>query len=39
VSDDLVKSVVKYGSSQFQNYCVNFHKFQALFSIRLSQLR
>jgi hypothetical protein len=38
VSDDLVKSVdqksVKDGTSQFQNFHVNFHKFHALFSMR-----
>jgi hypothetical protein len=42
VSDDLVQSVeqknVKDGASQFQNFHVNFHKFHALFSMRLSQL-
>jgi hypothetical protein len=40
VSDDLVQNVdqklVKDGSPQFQNIRVNFHKFQALFSARLS---
>jgi hypothetical protein len=29
---------VKDGASQFQNFRVNFHKFHALFSTRLSQL-
>jgi hypothetical protein len=29
---------MKDGASQFQNFCVNFHKFQALFSTRLSEL-
>jgi transposase len=42
VSDDLVQSVdekcVNEGASQFQNFRVNFHKFHALFSTRLSQL-
>jgi hypothetical protein len=44
MSDDLVQSVdkkkkiVKDGASQFQNFYVNFHKFHALFSMRLSQL-
>jgi hypothetical protein len=40
VSDDLVQSVdqksVKHGASQFQNVRVNFHKFHAWFSMRLS---
>jgi hypothetical protein len=31
-------SDVKDGASQHQNFCVNFHKFHALFSTRLSQL-
>jgi hypothetical protein len=43
VSYDLVQSVdkkfVKDGASQFQNFRVNFHKFHALFSTRLSQVR
>jgi hypothetical protein len=30
---------VKDGASQFQNFCVNFHKFYALSSMRLSQVR
>jgi hypothetical protein len=42
VSDDLVKSadqnIAKDGTSQFQNFHVNCHKFHALFSMRLSQL-
>jgi hypothetical protein len=42
VNDDLIQSVyqklVKDGASKFQNSRVNFHKFHALFSIRLSQL-
>jgi hypothetical protein len=42
VSDDLVRSVdqefVKDGASQFQSFQVNFDKFHALFSTRLSQL-
>jgi hypothetical protein len=42
VSEDLVQSVdqkfVKDGASQFQNFYVNFHKFHALFSVRLSHL-
>jgi hypothetical protein len=42
VSDDLVQSVgqkfVKDGTSQFQNFHVNFHKFHAQFCMRLSQL-
>jgi hypothetical protein len=41
VSDDLVQSVeqkyVKDGTSKFQNFCVNFHKFHAIFCARLSQ--
>jgi hypothetical protein len=41
VSDDLVQSVdqklVKDSAPQFQNFCVNFHKFHTLFSTRLSQ--
>jgi hypothetical protein len=40
VSDDIVQSVdqksVKDGASQFRNFRVNFHKFHALFSTRLS---
>jgi hypothetical protein len=42
VSDDLVqvltKIFVKNGTSLFQNFQVNFHKFHALFSMKLSQL-
>jgi hypothetical protein len=42
VSEDLVQNVtkkfVKDGALQFQNFRVNFHKFHALFSTRLSQL-
>jgi hypothetical protein len=43
VSDDLVQTVetkkfVKDGSSQFQNFHVNFHKFHPLFSMRILQL-
>jgi transposase len=42
VSDDLVQTVakqfVKDGASQFQNFCVNFRTFHALFSTRLSQI-
>jgi hypothetical protein len=34
----LTKQFVKDGDSQFQNFCVNFLKFHALFSMRLSQL-
>jgi hypothetical protein len=38
MSDDLVQSVdqksVKDGTSQFQNFRVNFHKFHALFCMR-----
>jgi hypothetical protein len=34
----LTKKFVKDGASQFQNLLVNFHKFHALFSTRLSQL-
>jgi hypothetical protein len=30
---------VKDGASQFQNFYVNFHKFRALLSMRLSQAR
>jgi hypothetical protein len=40
VSDDLVQSVdqkfMKDGASQFLNFRVNFHKFHALISKRLS---
>jgi hypothetical protein len=36
VSDD--QKYVKDGTSQFQNFRVNFHTFQKLFSTRLSQL-
>jgi hypothetical protein len=32
------RKCVKDGASQFQNFRVNFHKFHALFSMRLSQL-
>jgi hypothetical protein len=42
VNDDLVKVLtkifVKDGASQFQNFHVNFHKYHALFSMRLLQL-
>jgi hypothetical protein len=43
VHDDLVQSVyekkkLKDDASQFQNYCVYFHKFDTLFSTRFSQL-
>jgi hypothetical protein len=42
MSDHPFKSVdqkyVKDGASQFQNFRLNFHKFHALFSTRLSQL-
>jgi hypothetical protein len=42
VSDDLVQSVdqkfANDGASQFQDSHVNFLKFQALFSTRISQL-
>jgi hypothetical protein len=43
VSDDLVQSVdqnifMKDGASQLQNIHVNFHRFQALFCTRFSQL-
>jgi hypothetical protein len=34
----LTKKFVKDGASQFQNFRVNFHKFHALFSTRLSQV-
>jgi hypothetical protein len=34
----LTKKFVKDGTSQFQNFHVNFHKFYALFFMRLSQL-
>jgi hypothetical protein len=37
MSDDL-KKFMKGDASQFQTYRVNFHKFHALFSTRLSQL-
>jgi hypothetical protein len=44
VVNDLVQSVdkkkfTKDGVSQFQNFRVDFHKFHALFSTRLSQAR
>jgi hypothetical protein len=32
------RTFVKYGTSQFQNFRVNFHKFRALICTRLSQL-
>jgi hypothetical protein len=32
----VTKIFVKDGNSQFQNFCVNFHKFHALFCIRQS---
>jgi hypothetical protein len=39
---DLVRNVdkkfVKDNSSQFQNFCMNFHEFHALFITRLSYL-
>jgi hypothetical protein len=35
----LTKKYVKDGASQFTNFHVNFHKFQALSYTRLSQLR
>jgi hypothetical protein len=42
VSNNLVQIVdqkfVKDGASQFRNFRVNFHKFHALFSMRLSKL-
>jgi hypothetical protein len=42
VGYDLVQSVgkkfVKDGSSQFQNFFMNFYKFHALLPIRFSQL-
>jgi hypothetical protein len=34
----LTKKFMKDGSSQLQNFRVNFHKYHALFSTRLSQL-
>jgi hypothetical protein len=34
----LTKKFVKDGAGQFQNFCVNFHKFRALFSAKLSLL-
>jgi hypothetical protein len=34
----LTKKFMKDGASQFQNFHVNFHKFNAPFSTRLSQL-
>jgi hypothetical protein len=41
-SDDLVQSVdkkeLKHGASQLQNFSENFHKFHALFSMRLPQV-
>jgi hypothetical protein len=43
VSDDLVQIVdqktVKDGASQFQNFHMNFHKFHALLSTRLSHAK
>jgi hypothetical protein len=43
VSDDLIqcwpKKSVKDSALQFHNFHVNFHKFHALFSTRLSQSR
>jgi hypothetical protein len=42
VSDGFIQrddqKFVKDGTSQFQNFHVNFHKFHSLFCIRLSQL-
>jgi hypothetical protein len=42
VSDDLVQNVdqnsMKDGTSQFQNFNVKLHKFQALFAATFSQL-
>jgi hypothetical protein len=35
----LTKKFVKDGTSQFQKFLVNFHKFRALFCMRLSQTR
>jgi hypothetical protein len=35
----LTKKFVKDGTSQFQNFHVNFHKFHALLSVKLSQAR
>jgi hypothetical protein len=29
---------MKADASEFQNFCVNFHKFHALFPMRLSQI-
>jgi hypothetical protein len=34
----LTRKFVKDGASQFQNFCVNYHKFHALVSTTLSQL-
>jgi hypothetical protein len=43
VSDDLVRNVdkkfVKDGTLQFQNFCLNFHRFHVLFPLRLSHAR
>jgi hypothetical protein len=35
----LTKKSLKDGASQFQNFCVNFHKFHTPFSMRLSQAK
>jgi hypothetical protein len=34
----LTKKFVKYGALQFQNFCVDFHTFHVLFSMKLSQI-
>jgi hypothetical protein len=34
----LTKTFVRDSTSQFQNFCVDFHKFHALFSTGLSHL-
>jgi hypothetical protein len=35
----LTKKFVKDGASQLQNFCVNFHKFHALFCIKIITFR
>jgi hypothetical protein len=34
----MILLIVKDGASQFQNFCLNFHKFNALLCTGLSQL-
>jgi hypothetical protein len=42
MSDNIIEVLTKQFAEdshlQFQNFCVNFHKFRALFSMRLAQL-